>query len=185
MNYANEIKDRVKMPEILKLYGIEMNRNGRIKCPLHGGTDYNCGVKDNYLHCFVCGESVDQIGFMQKYFGLSFLDSIAKLNEDFGLNLPIGQKIRSPQRMAMARANFEREKKRREEERRAKEIDDAYWRAYDEVLRLSRNKRDFAPKNPGEELHPLYVEALTFLEQAKHELEMADIERYKYEHRNR
>lgn len=185
MNYANEIKDRVKMPEILKLYGIEMNRYGRIKCPLHGGTDYNCGVKDNYLHCFVCGESVDQIGFIQKYFGLSFMDSIAKLNEDFGLNLPIGKEIRSTQRMAMARANFDREKKRREEEKRKKEIDDAYWSAYDEVLRLSRNQKNFAPKSDGDELNPLYVESLMYIEQAKHELEMADIERYKYEHRNR
>lgn len=184
MNFANEIKSRLKMPEILRVYGIETNRNGRIKCPLHGGKDYNCGVKDNYLHCFVCGESVDQIGFVQKYFNLSFQDAIVKLNEDFRLNLPIGKKISNSQKVVMAKTNFDRLKKQREEEQKKQDLDDAYWKEYDEVLRLSKNKKDFAPKTPDEEPHPLFVEALTYLEEAKHRLEMADIERYKYEHRN-
>lgn len=185
MNFASEIKARLKMPEILRVYGIEINRSGRIKCPMHGGKDYNCGVKDNYLHCFVCGESVDQIGFVQKYFNLSFQDAIVKLNEDFRLNLPIGGKISNAQKMAMAKSNYERAKKQKAEEAARKKLNDEYWEAYDEVLRLSRNKKDFAPSDAEEDPHPLFVEACVYLEQAKNRLELADIERYKYEHRNR
>lgn len=185
MNFAEEIKARIKMPELLKHYGIEINRAGRIRCPLHGGKDFNCGVKDNYLHCFVCGESVDQIGFVQKYYGLSFQESLAKINYDFNLGLPVGQKIGSSQRLAMAKSNYERLKRKRQEEERANLLDEAYWSAYDEVLRLSKNKADFAPKSPEEEPHPLFVEATIYLEEARQRLFEADVERYKYEHRDR
>ena len=35
MNYADEIKSRLKMPEVLDYYGIERNRANRIRCVLH------------------------------------------------------------------------------------------------------------------------------------------------------
>ena len=89
---ANEIKSRVKMPELLRCYGIEVNRRHRIACPLHSGTDKNCGVKDDYIHCFVCGESADQIRFVQRYFSLDFNEAVLKINEDFSLGIPIGDR---------------------------------------------------------------------------------------------
>ena len=41
MNYADEIKSRLKMPEVLDYYGIERNRANRIRCVLHNGQDFN------------------------------------------------------------------------------------------------------------------------------------------------
>ena len=50
------------MPEVLRYYGFDIKR-GRIPCPIHHGDDRNCGVKDEYIHCFVCGATVDVVGF--------------------------------------------------------------------------------------------------------------------------
>ena len=80
-NYiTNEIKNRIKMPELLQFYGFDIKR-GRMKCPLHNGEDYNCGIKQDYIHCFVCGESADAISFVMKYYGLSFKEAMTKLSK--------------------------------------------------------------------------------------------------------
>ena len=67
------------MPQVLDHYGIERNRANRIRCVLHNGQDFNCGIKDHYIHCFVCGQSADVIKFVQVYFGLDFQSAISKL----------------------------------------------------------------------------------------------------------
>ena len=93
------------MPKLLQFYGFDIKR-GRMKCPLHNGEDYNCGVKQEYIHCFVCGESADVISFVIKYYGLSFKEAITKLNNDFHLGLPIGEKLDRRKQLDMAKRSF-------------------------------------------------------------------------------
>ena len=184
MYYATEIKNRISMPEMMRYYGFEMNRSNRIRCPLHGGRDFNCGVKDTYIHCFVCGETADQISFVQKYFGLNFKDAIVKINEDFSLGLPIGQKIDRRKQLEMGRIAFERKRKAEQRQKERQQVEDAYWAAFDKWKRLDDNKRNYAPKSPTEPLHPLFVEALQNISGAEYRLECAEIARYEYENRN-
>jgi DNA primase len=127
---ANEIKSRVKMPELLRCYGIEVDRKNRIACPLHSGTDKNCGVKDDYIHCFVCNESADQIGFVQKYFSLSFADAVSKINTDFSLGLPIGQRVERRKQIDIAKERFRRKQK-------AKEKEEAKDKLFSEIIDLN------------------------------------------------
>ena len=159
MNYADEIKSRLKMPEVLRYYGFDIKR-GRIPCPIHSGSDRNCGVKDEYIHCFVCGATVDVIGFEMQYFNLDFPKAISKLNGDFRLGLPIWKKIDRRTQLEMNKA------------------------AFDEWKRLDDNKRNYAPKSPTEPLHPLFVEALKNIAGAEYNLSCAEIARYEYEKRN-
>jgi len=184
MNYANEIKSILTMPQVLDYYGIERNRSNRIPCPLHLGKDANCGVKEHYIHCFVCGESADVIKFVQVYFGLDFQSAISKLNNDFCLGLPIGQKIDRRKQLEMERLAFQRRQKAKQEEAERQQIEDAYWAAFDEWKRLDDNKRNYAPKSPTEPLHPLFVEALKNIAGAAYNLSCAEIARYEYENRN-
>ena len=184
MNYAEEIKSRLTMPQVLEYYGIERNRSTRIRCVLHNGQDFNCGIKDHYIHCFVCGQSADVIKFVQVYFGLDFQSAIRKLNDDFCLGLPIGQRIDRRKQLEMERLAFQRRQKAKQEEAERKQIDDAYWTAFEEWKRLDYNKRNYAPKTPSEALHPLFVEALQNISGAEYRLECAEIERYEYELRN-
>ena len=184
MNYANEIKQRLTMPQILEYYGFTINRAKRIPCPMHNGTDENCGVKEHYIHCFVCGESADAIKFVQVYFGLDFQSAISKLNDDFCLGLPIGQRIDRRKQIEMGRIAFERKRKAEQHQKELQQIEDDYWAAFEEWKRLDDNRRKYAPKSPTEPLHPLFVEALKNIAGAEYNLSCAEIARYEYENRN-
>ena len=184
MNYANEIKSRLTMPQVLDYYGIERNRANRIRCVLHNGQDFNCGIKDHYIHCFVCGQSADAIKFVQVYFGLDFQSAISKLNDDFCLGLPIGQKIDRRKQIEMGRIAFERKRRAEQHQKELQQIEDDYWAAFEEWKRLDDNRRNYAPKSPTEPLHPLFVEALKNIAGAEYNLQCAEIARYEYENRN-
>ena len=183
MNYADEIKSRLKMPEVLRYYGFDIKR-GRIPCPIHRGSDRNCGVKEEYIHCFVCGATVDVVGFEMQYFNLDFMKAISKLNDDFRLGLPIGKKIDRRTQLEMNKAAFERKRKIESEKKRREQIENDYWAAFDEWKRLDDNRRNYAPKTPTEQLHPLFVEALKNIDGAEYNLSCAEIARYEYEKRN-
>ena len=184
MNYADEIKSRLKMQQVIDYYGIERNRANRIRCVLHNGQDFNCGIKDHYIHCFVCGQSADVIKFVQVYFDLDFQSAIIKLNDDFRLGLPIGKKIDRRTQLEMNKAAFDRKRKIEAEKKRREQIENDYWTAFDEWKRLDDNKRNYAPKTPTEPLHPLFVEALKNIDGAEYNLSCAEIARYEYEKRN-
>ena len=184
MNYADEIKSRLKMQQVIDYYGIERNRANRIRCVLHNGQDFNCGIKDHYIHCFVCGQSADVIKFVQVYFDLDFQSAIIKLNDDFRLGLPIGKKIDRRTQLEMNKAAFDRKRKIEAEKKRREQIENDYWTAFDEWKRLDDNKRNYAPQTPTEPLHPLFVEALKNIDGAEYNLSCAEIARYEYEKRN-
>ena len=172
------------MPEVLDYYGIERNRANRIRCVLHNGQDFNCGIKDNYIHCFVCGKSADVIKFVQVYFGLDFQSAISKLNDDFRLGLPIGKKIDRRTQLEINKAAFERKRKAEQQQKERQKIEDDYWAAFDEWKMLDDNKRNYAPQTPTEPLHPLFVEALKNISGAEYNLSCAEIARYGYAKRN-
>ena len=184
MNYANEIKSRLTMPQVLDHYGIERNRANRIRCVLHNGQDFNCGIKDHYIHCFVCGQSADVIKFVQVYFGLDFQSAISKLNDDFCLGLPICQRIDRRKQIEMGRIAFERKRKAEQQQKERQQIEDDYWGAFEEWKRLDDNRSNYAPKSPTEPLHQLFVEALKNIAGAEYNLSCAEIARYEYENRN-
>ena len=184
MNYADEIKSQLKMQQVLDYYGIERNRANRIRCVLHNGQDFNCGIKDHYIHCFVCGQSADVIKFVQVYFCLDFQSAISKLNDDFNLGLPIGKKIDRRTQLEMNKAAFDRKRKIEAEKKRREQIENDYWTAFDEWKRLDDNRRNYAPKSPTDPIHPLFVEALKNIAGAEYNLSCAEIARYEYEKRN-
>ena len=132
MDYAREIKASLTLPDIASHYGFTPNRQGRIPRPFHNGKDPNLGLKDRYYNCFVCGAKGDAIKFVQELFGLNFQDAISKLNDDFCLGFPIGQRIDRRKQLEMERLAFQRRQKAKQEEAERQQIDDAYWAAFDE-----------------------------------------------------
>ncbi|NLZ46202.1 MAG: hypothetical protein GX896_05870, partial [Clostridiales bacterium] len=100
------------------------------------------------------------ITFIKEYFGLNFKGAISKLNDDFGLGLPINSKMTLRQRKDFLYKAKERE--RLKEQKRIKEenyikLHNSLW---DEWTRLDNNRRDYAPKSLGDDFHSLYVEAV-------------------------
>ena len=95
MDYANEIKSMVSMPEMMEQYGFRLNKAGFCKCPFHSerSASFKAYPGQRGFYCFGCHANGSVIDFVMKFFGLSFGDAIKKINEDFSLFLPIGEKL--------------------------------------------------------------------------------------------
>ena len=119
-----------------------------------------------------------------KCVGRSFGDAIKKINEDFSLGLPIGEKLDRWKQLEMQRQAFMRKREMNARKAEQEMLENAYWKAFDEWKRLDDNRRDYAPKSPTEPLHPLFVEALKNIACAEYNLSCAEIARYEYEKRN-
>lgn len=187
MNYADEIKRRVTARELFQFYGFEINRGGFCKSPF-SSNDKTPSLKvydgGRGWHDFSSGNGGSVIDFVMLYFGLSFKDSLAKINEDFSLGLPIGKKLDRRKQLEMNRQAFMRKRAVEAEKAEQERIDNAYWAAFDEWKRLDDNKRKYAPETQTEPLHPLFVEALKNISGAEYRIECAEIARYEHERRN-
>lgn len=177
MNYAVEIKQRLDTKQVLEYYGFKPNRAGFICCPFHSEKTASMKIYegDKGYHCFGCGASGDVIKFVQQYFGIGFKDAIQKLNDDFVLNLPLGERITKQKRLEISKQAFERNKVIKEQEEKEKAVKDEYFEALGEYRRLEKQKKDYAPKNHFEDLHPLFIEALQKLAQANERLTEAEM----------
>ena len=182
--YADEIKRRVTMHDVITRYGFKADRHKRIPCPFHNGEDNNLGYKSDFFKCFVCGVSGDVITFVQKYYDLSFNDTLARMDEDFALGFQIGRDLRESERRAIAKRAFEAKMERKKKQMARERLDKAYHDAYDELARLDRQLMEHKPRDGDEEIHPLYLEALQGIETARYRLERAEEEIYNYEQRN-
>lgn len=84
------IKERVHMTEIFEKYGMEIKR-GAVLCPFHSEKTPSLRIynHDTQWHCFGCGAGGDVITFIQMYFNLNFTGALIRLDNDFGLSLPL------------------------------------------------------------------------------------------------
>ena len=124
MDLAREIKDRVRISDVLALYHLEPGRAGFIHCPFHAG-DRDASLKvypeQNSWHCFGCGKGGSVIDFVMEMEHYGFRQAAAKLDSDFHLGL-IGQK--QSLREVIQR---EQERDRRVFEQKAKQDRRAQW----------------------------------------------------------
>ena len=177
MDYANEIKSMVSMPELMERYGFSLNRSGFCKCPFHSekSASFKAYPGQRGYHCFGCGAHGSVIDFVMLYFGLSFKDALAKINEDFSIGLPIGERISLRQRRELERQQRERQEERNREQREWERLEDEYWAAFDVWKKYDTNKREYAPKSLSEDFHPLFVEAVKNIDRAAYELSVAEM----------
>lgn len=180
------IKSQINMIDICRTYGFNIQRGNFICCPFHNEKTPSLKLYDGNrgFYCFGCGEHGSVIDFVMRYFNLDFPKAISKLNDDFCLGLPIGQRIDRRKQLEMERLAFQRRQKAKQEEAERQQIEDAYWAAFDEWKRLDENKRKYAPETQTEPLHPLFIEALKNISGAEYRLECAEIARYEHERRN-
>ena len=174
------IKDRLTMREVLERYGYSEKR--RMPCPIHQGKDLNFEVKEKSWRCYSHCGSGDVISFVQQLFGLSFPDTLKKIDTDF--NLGLFEHISNRKSLDIARQSYQRKKEIERQKQEVENIKNRYWLVLDEWVRLDRNKTLHAPKTPEEECHPLFVEALQKLAYQEYLLDCVESEVYEIEHRN-
>lgn len=188
MDWAYEIKQRISTPEVFSYYGYERDRNGFVCCPFHEENHASMKVYDGDrgYHCFGgCGAHGDIITFVINLFSISFKEAISKLNLDFMLGLPIGQELSPDQKMKMEYESRLRQKKIAAEKVVLNSLNRDYEKAYDEWARLDLQLIKYAPKNPFDGLHELYVEAISKIDYAAYVLQQAENARDEYERSKR
>lgn len=132
MSYTTEIKSRLPARQVLEHYGFTVDRAGFCKCPFHQGD--NTGSLKVYdgsggWHCFACGAGSSVIDFVMLHFGLPFVAAQEKLNEDFGLGLPIGSALSAEDRARAAAEARKQKAEAVERERKLQALKDAEDRA--------------------------------------------------------
>ena len=85
----NQIKNMLDIKQVIEYYGISINNNGFASCPFHQEKTPSFKVYYDSFYCFGCGENGTVIDFVMKYYNMTNIEAVKKLNGDFGLGLPI------------------------------------------------------------------------------------------------
>ena len=105
---------------------------------------------DKRFHCFGCQADGDVIDLTARLYGLNNLGAAVKLASDFGISYD-----------NKGRASPRPVKKKISEELRLKQAELQCFRILSDYNHLlDKWKTEYAPETPGEEWHPLFVEAL-------------------------
>ena len=85
----SQVKYSLNLTVVVDYYGVQVNSKHFALCPFHQEKtpSFKVYTDNNTYHCFGCGEHGTVIDFTMKYFGLSNIDAVRKLSQDFGLNL--------------------------------------------------------------------------------------------------
>ena len=149
MNVFQAVKENVTARRAAEMYGIRVNRNGMACCPFHDDRHPSMKV-DKRFHCFGCQADGDVIDFTARLYGLNNLGAAVKLASDFGISYD-----------NKGRASPRPVKKKISEELRLKQAELQCFRILSDYNHLlDKWKTEYAPETPGEEWHPLFVEAL-------------------------
>ena len=153
MNVFKAVKQSVTTRQAAEHFGIRVGRNGMCVCPFHA--DKNPSMKvDRRFHCFGCQADGDVIDFVSRLENVSPKEAALMLAQDF--SIPYEDK-EPPSRSRRPKPRQRQEST----EQQFKRMERYCFRVLSDYHNLLRRwKRDYAPKTPDEEWHPLFVEAL-------------------------
>ena len=149
---AQTIKDTISAREVGEAIGLEI-RHGRCKCPIHGGTDYNCVLYSGNrgYYCHVCKSGGDVISLVRNYYSeMSYKDCVAWFNDTFHMGLDLESRI-SPEKRKQAEMALKMRKRANEQkEWVARFRFDLALTADDIVRRLEEIRDEKRPRTYGE-----------------------------------
>ena len=176
------IKDILTMSEVAEHYGIIANSAGVANCPFHQDStpSFKIYPGSRGWYCFGCAEGGDVIDFVQKLFKIDFPKAVRKLNEDFGLNLPI-----SPAKLPNNRCLVDDKVRERRLKNAAKRgeygrIKERWFSALDHWIEVDRQLKQH-PETPDDEPSSDWVKAIHEKEYASYMLDKAEEELRRFE----
>lgn len=86
-NLAEQIRESVRLRDVMEFYGVSFNSRGFAICPFHAEKTASLSIKNEHYKCFGCGAYGGVIDFVMAYHGLGFMQAVMKLNNDFNLGL--------------------------------------------------------------------------------------------------
>ena len=174
---ADRIKSAVSMRDVAEMYGLKQDpRSSKIKCPFHNDTkpSMHAYPGSRGYYCFVCGTGGDVINFVQRYFGLNFLNACRKLNDDFQLHLNIDGEMDPVSRKEAERIYRERMERKKQEEAKRKLAQTIYDAAFNRFTFLDLLKEENKPTDPAAPISPDYAYACKYIDSAWQAVQEAD-----------
>lgn len=83
MSNIEEVKQNNPMPEVVRRYGIEINRAGFCRCPFHTEKTASMKIYAQSFYCFGCGAGGDVIDFVRLYERCDFKTAFRMLGGEF------------------------------------------------------------------------------------------------------
>lgn len=133
MTNIDDIKRDHPMPEVVRRYGIEINRAGFCRCPFHTEKTASMKIYAQSFFCFGCGAGGDVIDFVRLYERCDFKTAFRMLGGEFDSHT---------KKHALSAYKRDADKRTREKQtaRKAEALDDS--RA---MLAAYRNALDLIP----------------------------------------
>ncbi|MEY3379771.1 MAG: putative primase protein DnaG, partial [Pseudomonadota bacterium] len=90
--FIQELLARVDIVELVGRY-VQLKKGGANfmgLCPFHGekSPSFSVSPSKQFFHCFGCGKHGDAIGFLMEHSGMSFVESVHDLAQQFGMQVP-------------------------------------------------------------------------------------------------
>lgn len=86
MTIYEKVKAAVTVKQAAERYGLDFDRKGMARCPLHDDRHPSMKLNEDYFFCFGCGASGDVISLTAGLLGLKPGEAAKRLAEDFGIN---------------------------------------------------------------------------------------------------
>lgn len=147
-NVFEVVKQSISTRDAAEMYGIEVKRGGMACCPFHDDKHPSMKV-DERFHCFGCQADGDVIDFTARLYNISPKEAAIKLAQDFNLQYDSH---------ARPKKNYVRQKSEAQLYKEREEY--CFHVLLDYYHMLEKWQADYAPKAPGEELHPRFAVAL-------------------------
>ena len=162
MTNIDDIKRNHPMPEVVRQYGIEINRAGFCRCPFHNERTASMKIYAQSFYCFGCGAGGDVIDFVRLYERCDFKTAFRMLGGEFDSHT---------KKHALSAYKRDADKRTREKQtaRKAEALDDS--RA---MLAAYRNALDLIPADS-----PLRAALLAQYENERLNNEMLEEEYFK------
>ena len=146
------IKNSISAIDVANAMGWEV-KHGRCKCPIHGGTDYNCRLypgNRGYM-CWVCKSSGDVISLVRNYYrDMRFPELISWFNGTFHMGLELDKPI-DPAKARQAEIARQMRKTAQENAEFVEQMRFDLFLTVDQILALLEEQRDlYVPKTAYE-----------------------------------
>ena len=109
--FIQELLARADIVDIVGRY-VQLKKGGANfmgLCPFHGekSPSFSVSPSKQFFHCFGCGKNGNAIGFLMDHAGMSFVEAVQDLAQQFGMQVP--QEDASPQDRARAQEQKEKQ----------------------------------------------------------------------------
>lgn len=179
MSIADEIKAHVTVQELCNALGIQV-KNGFAFCPFHADKGSRslrvyAGPPSNF-YCYGCHASGSVIDFAMRYYGIGFGQAVARLDDLFGLGLPLTRKPSMREMQAVKKERQQREAQAKADWEALDAAETAFKPLFRRYLALWQITHEERPKGPESHISARYADALWELPIVLYECQRAEDE---------